>query len=161
MREIYDHGGLDVQIATSYPLHSWKNRICLEIYGSVEYLQRSGRSLNYDQKTSIWLLPVNLGLKPVFILCRDVHYYFAVGPRYFYIHQHNDSPYVNRNQGKSGIGLFANTGFDFILRRHLLVDIFGEYSYAPIHFHPSKTHVYSQPIQVGGFTFGGGLGYVF
>lgn len=161
MRKIYDSGGLDLQLATSYPFYFWKNRVSFEIYASVEYLERSGRSLNYHQKTTIWEIPVNLGLKPLFVLSRWIHYYFALGPRYFYVHQHNRSLYVDKIQTKNGIGLFVNTGFNFILREHFLIDIFGEYSYSSIHCHPSKTNVYGQSIQLGGFTFGGGLGYVF
>ncbi len=161
MRKIYERGGLDLQIAASYPLHFWKDRARLEIYGSVEYLERSGYSINYHQKTSIWEIPVNLGLKPVFILSRTAHYYFSLGPRYFYVHQHNSSEYVDKIQTKNGIGLFVNTGFNFIIRQSFLVDIFGEYSYSPIHCHPSQTNIYGRSTQIGGFTFGGGLGYVF
>lgn len=156
MREIYNQGGLDLQLSGSYPVWRW-----LEIYASVEYLNRSGRSLNGCQKTSIWEIPVNLGLKPIITICPGIEYYLALGPRYFYVHQHNDSCYVPESLGRSGIGLFANMGFNFIVWKHLLIDIFAEYSYAPINFSCDCNNVCGQSAQVGGLTFGAGLGYAF
>lgn len=156
MRKIYDQGGIDVQISGAYPI--WKG---LQIYGSVEYLRKSGRSLNDHQKTSIWQIPVNIGLRPVITICPEVQYYVTVGPRYFYIHQHNQSSYVPKNKGRSGIGMFVNTGFNFLPWHGLLVDVFGEYSYAQTSFHNSKDNVHGRSIQVGGFAFGVGVGYCF
>lgn len=156
MRDIYSRGGVDVQLSGAYPV--WKG---LQIYASIEWLQKSGYSLSSHKKTSIWQIPVNVGLKPVITICRWAAWYFALGPRYFYIHQHNHSSYIPKNKGKSGLGFFVNTGFDFTLWNHLLIDIFGEYSYERIHFHTSQTNVYTKRVQVGGFTFGGGLGYSF
>ncbi len=162
MRDVYNEGGLDLQISGSYPIKKWSPRFALDVYGSVEYLERTGSSLNAGQSTSIWEIPVNVGLRPVIAITNEVQYYFAVGPRYFYIHQHNSSKYVPENNHRNGIGLFVNTGFNFIFWRHLLVDVFGEYSYAQTKFHSSSSPLsYTKTTQVGGFTFGGGLGYSF
>jgi hypothetical protein len=156
MRKIYDDGGFDVQISASYPVWRW-----LQIYGSVEYLQCRGESLNAHQKTKIWELPVSVGLRPVFKIYSKAQYYFTLGPRYFYVHQHNHSSFVNKNRGHSGIGGFVNTGFLFYPYHHFLIDIFGEYAYERVHIHSSKHNVQGRGIQVGGFTFGVGLGYAF
>ena len=64
MREIYNQGGVDVQLCAAYPI--WKG---LQIYGSVEYLQKSGHSLSVGESTSVWQVPVNLGLRPVVTIC--------------------------------------------------------------------------------------------
>ncbi len=156
MRDVYNQGGIDVQLAGAYPV--WKG---LEIYGSVEYMQKSGHSLSANQSTTIWQIPVNIGLKPVITICKEALWYFTLGPRYFYVHQHNNSSYVPRNKGKSGCGLFVNTGFNFIVWKHLLIDLFGEYSYEKVHFHTSRANVYTTGAQLSAFTFGGGLGYAF
>jgi hypothetical protein len=162
MRDVYDEGGLDLQISGSYPVIKWARRYALNVYASVEYLQRTGTSLSGNQNTSIWEIPVNVGLKPVIAITNEFQYYFAVGPRYFYIHQHYNSEYLPKNNHRNGIGLFVNTGFNFIFWRHLLVDVFGEYSYAQTKFHASSDPLtYTKTTQVGGFTFGGGLGYSF
>lgn len=161
MRKVYDKGGLDLQLCASRLLWKPRNRWTINAYGAVEFFQRSGKSLNEDQNTSIWAIPVNLGLKPVYAINAYLQYYFAIGPRYFYVHQHNSSSYVYQNKSRNGIGFFVNTGFNYALSNHLIIDIFGEYSYSKVHFHSGKPGVYTKNRQIGGYTFGGGLGYQF
>ena len=156
MRKIFNEGGADVQLSSSTPIWKW-----LQIYGSVEYLERHGKSLNGGQKTRIWEVPLSLGLKPVIAISSKAEYYFTLGPRYFFVHQHNDSHYVDKEVNGNGLGGFVNTGFNFYPTTHFLVDIFGEYSYKRMHFKSSKHHVYGGNVQVGGFAFGIGLGYAF
>jgi hypothetical protein len=156
MRKIYNEGGLDLQIAGSYPIWKW-----MQIYGSVEYIERHGRSLNSHQKTRIWQYPISLGLKSVAKICKSTQYYLTIGPRYFFVHTHANSSHVDKTMNQNGIGGFVGTGFNFLPTDHLLIDVFGEYSYCKLHFHPHKKHTYGRSIQVGGFAFGVGLGYAF
>lgn len=156
MRDIYDRGGLDLQLSVSYPVWRW-----LDIYGSVEYFRLHGKSLGGNQETSIWEIPLSLGLKPIITITNTVQYYIAIGPRYFFVHQHNKSEFVDKNLSQNGIGGFVNTGFNFFPLKHLCIDVYGEYSYGRLHFHPDHELVFGRTIQVGGFAFGGGLGYSF
>lgn len=161
MRQVYRNGGLDVQACGSYPFWSLTNRWTLNAYGAVEYFYLTGKSLNGEQKTSIWSVPVNIGLKPVYAINTNLQYYFAIGPRYFYINQHNDSSFVYKNNSKNGLGFFVNTGFQYLLCNRFVIDVFGEYSDAKIRFPGGESGIYTTNAQVGGFTFGGGLGYKF
>jgi hypothetical protein len=161
MRTIYNRGGLDLQLCASYPLLNLTPRWIVNAYGAIEYFHRSGKSLNEDAKTSLWLIPINIGLKPTYAINANLYYYFAIGPRYFYIHQHNHSSYVYKNKSRNGLGFFVNTGFNYAFSNHFVVDIFGEYSYAKTRFHSGRSDVYTRNIQIGGFTLGGGLGYGF
>lgn len=156
MRKIYKKGGFDLQMRGSYPVWRW-----LQIYSSIEYLKVNGKSLGAYQKTRLEKIPVSLGLKAVANLSSKIQYYFTLGPRYFFVNQHNYSSYVNRNVNRNDIGGFANTGFTFSFYHGLTWDVFGEYSYEQTHFHSSQTNVYDRSIQIGGFTFGSGLGYLF
>ena len=156
MSDVYNQGGIDVQLSASYPIWQW-----LQVYASVEYLERHGKTLHAHQKTSIWEVPLSLGLKPVIKISSKARYYFTVGPRYFFVKAHNDSSYLPMNLSKSGLGGFVNTGFLFFPTTHLVLDIFGEYSYKKMHFHSSKKNVYGENTQVGGYTFGAGIGYAF
>lgn len=156
MRKIYDRGGWDVQISGSYPIWKW-----LQVYGSAEYLEKYGKSLHDHQNTTIQEYPLSIGLKPVITICPGIQYYFTLGPRVFILHQHNSSSYVNKNISRCGLGGFVNTGFNFIFCDEFFLDIFGEYSYKKIHFHSSRENVETRNIQVGGYTFGLGLGYSF
>ena len=156
MRDVYHCGGPEIQLTGAYPIKE-----NLEIYGNIGFLQAWGKSLHLHERTIFWRIPVDLGLRPVFNLTSFMQWYAALGPRYFYAHQHNISSFVNRKIGKSGIGAFANTGFSFFPSSHFLIDIFGEYSYEPLHFSSSKTNVSTRTLQVGGFYFGVGFGYAF
>lgn len=156
LRKIYDKGGVDLQLTGVYPIYRY-----LHVYGSVEYLEKSGRSLGAHQKTHVWEVPLSLGLQALFPLNESSKYYISFGPRYFFIHSHNSSTYVPSKMDKNGIGFFANTGFLFILDEHITVDVFGEYSYGKFSFHSSKPETQGQKTQIGGVAVGAGLGYSF
>lgn len=160
MRKVYDKGGYDLQLCASYPLWQPACRWTLKIYGAVEYLQCWGHSINGHQTTSVWSVPINVGLMPVYTINDQMQYYFAVGPRFFNINQTNHSSYIYKNQSRNNFGFFANTGFHYVLCNHIVIDVFGEYSYAKMHFHDG-CDFYTRNIQVGGFTFGAGIGYEF
>jgi hypothetical protein len=158
MRDVYDEGGIDVQLSGSYSLWKW-----LGIYSSVEYFQRSGHTLNAGAPTQIQGVPISLGLKPVFSPCDWLQYYFAIGPRYVFVWSHFDSSELEKHLDQNGFGGFVNTGFNFYPfdTSDFFIDLFAEYSYVKLDFHPHKENVYGEAAQVGGFTFGGGLGYAF
>jgi hypothetical protein len=157
MREVYDQGGLDLQLAMSGRL--WK---AIHLYGSVEYMQRSGKSLNDHQQTSIQLVPLSFGIKPTFNVCKGVDYYVNLGPRYFIIHQHNKSDYVNMVVNENGLGGFVGTGFYFRPNKHLVFDAYGEFSFFQRKYATfKKPNMDSRDIDLGGFSFGGGVGYAF
>ena len=156
MRKVYNKGGMDFQVSASVPVWKW-----LQVYGSVEYLEKHGKSLSLGENASIWEIPVSVGLKPVLKIHSMLQGYVAIGPQYFYLHAHNQSSYVDRNITHNGIGGFANMGFNFFPCDHLSIDLFGEYSYRHMNAHSSKKYVYGESAQVGGLSFGGGIGYVF
>lgn len=156
LRDVYSSGGFQVQISGAYPVY-----YALEVYGSVGYSQAFGSSTGAGESTTIWQLPVDIGLRPVFRVASFAEYYFTIGPRYFYVHQYNNSSYVKESIGKSRVGLFVNTGFNFTLLAHMLIDVFGEYAYEPISFSNSSDNIYGNHTQVSTFSFGAGLGYNF
>ena len=161
MRKVYDSGGWDIQLCASYPVWNLTSRWTLNAYGAVEYLHLSGRSINDHQKTSLWSIPVNIGLKPVYAINANTQYYFVIGPRYFFIHQHNNSDFVYSDKSKNGLGFFVNMGLNYYLCDCFVIDIFGEYSYANTNFHSGNPLIYTRNIQMGGFTIGAGIGYEF
>lgn len=161
LRKVYDRGGVDVQLCASYPLLNLTSRWTLNAYGAVEYFYLSGKSINGNQATDLWGVPINIGLKPVYEVNANTQYYFAIGPRYAYIRQHNHSSYVFKNKSRNNFGFFINTGFSYDLCNHFVIDIFGEYSYSKMHFHEGSPNIYTRNVQMGAFTFGVGIGYEF
>lgn len=156
LRDIY-HGGFEIQGSGTYPLCEM-----LALYGSLGYLHVDGRSLNECQKTSISQIPFDLGLRGIVNVCECAKGYLSIGPRFFHFHQHNDSQYVNRNISRNGVGFFINSGCNFMRNDCFLLGVFGEYAFEQKSFCSSLPNVYgTQDLQVGGFTFGGSLGFVF
>ncbi len=157
MNDIYDHGGFEIQGSVSIPVYEY-----LDFYGSIGGRKAWGHALNSCEKTSLTVIPIDIGLKPLFNFYNRFYYFFAFGPRFFYVHQHNKSPYVDGKINSGGVGLFINTGFNLLLADHFLLGIFGEYSYEKKKIWPKKQYVYSNGhVQFGGFAFGINLGYAF
>lgn len=157
MHDIYDHGGFEIQGSASVPVCHY-----LDLYGSIGYRKVDGHALNSCEKTSLAVIPIDIGIKPVFNFHKRLYSFFAIGPRYFHVHQHNHSPYVNRTINGSGIGLFVNTGFSVLIVDHVLLGIFGEYSYEKKKINPKMPNVYSNGgMQMGGLAFGASVGYAF
>lgn len=161
MNRIYNRGGVDIQLCGSYPLYKVTNKWNLSAYGALEYFCRSGKSSHGHQKTSVWSVPVNIGLKVAYEMDANKQYYFVIGPRCFYIHQRSHSPYIYKSNSRRGVGLFMDIGLNYSLCDHCMIAIFGEYSCAKIHFRSSKSYIYTRNIPVGGCTFGGGFRYQF
>lgn len=157
MKDIYNKGGFEIQGSVTLPCCNY-----FDIYGSVGYREAKGHALNSCEYTKLTVVPVDLGIKSMFKFWSRFYYYLALGPRYFCLHQYNNSPYVDSIITKSGIGLFANTGFNVILADCLIFGIFGECSYEKKTIYPKMQYVYSNgSTQIGGFAFGITLGYAF
>ncbi len=157
MNEVYNKGGFQVQGSASLPLCNY-----LDFYASIGYRQAWGHALNSEENTSLTVVPVDIGLKPVFNFCERYNYFFAVGPRYFSFYQYNNSSYVNAVVTNAGVGFFVNTGLNVQLAESFLLGLFGEYSYEKKTIESNLSNVYSNgSVQMGGLAFGLSLGYVF
>ena len=157
MKNIYNKGGFEIQASTTLPLFDYS-----DFYASIGYRKAKGHALHSCEKTNITVIPLDIGLKPIIHLCENVYYFFAMGPRFFYFHQHNDSSYVDRTVNGAGVGLFVNTGFNILVCDDFLLGIVGEYSYEKKKICPKMTHVYSNgAVQLGGFAIGLNVGYAF
>jgi hypothetical protein len=157
MKHIYDNGGFQIQGSVSVPICNY-----FDLYGSVGHRTVHGRALNSCEKTNLTVMPIDIGLKPIFKLCERLSYFAAIGPRVFRFHQHNRSPYVDCKINGTGVGLFINAGFNAIVKNCLLLGVFGEYSYEKKKVCPKMTNVFSNgSVQIGGFAFGASIGYAF
>lgn len=157
MNDIYNDGGFEIQGSASVPFCNY-----LDLYGSIGYRKAWGHALSTCEKTSLNVIPIDIGLKPIFNFCERFYYFFAIGPRYFHFHQRNNSPYVDCKIKGNGIGLFVNSGCNVLLADCLLLGIFGEYSYEKKAICPKRPNVFSNgSVQMGGFAFGLSLGYAF
>lgn len=156
LRKIY-HGGFEIQGSVTYPVYRM-----LAVYGSLGYIQVKGKSLHAHQKTSVFQVPFDVGLRAIANFSDCAKGYLSIGPRYFYFHQHNDSSYVNKKINRSGLGFFINGGCNFIKNDRFLLGFFGEYAFEQKSVKSNLPNVYGkQDVQIGGFTFGASVGFVF
>ena len=157
MGEVYNQGGVDLQLAGAFPVSEH-----LRIYGSVEYFQKSGYSLHAHQRTSFRAVPFNIGLQPFFKISSWLSFYSSIGPRVYLTYVHNQSAYIAKEMDSFGVGGFANVGFLFKIRGNLTLDLFTEGSYGRLSYSSAKpNHSYGQTVQVGGLTSGGGISHKF
>ncbi len=63
MSKIYDQRRIGYSIMCFLSFMESDEGWTLNAYGAVEYFHRSGKSINGHQKTSLWSVPVNIGLK--------------------------------------------------------------------------------------------------
>lgn len=156
LRKIY-HGGFEIQASGLYPLQNW-----IGLYASLGYVHAKGTSLQGNQKTSIWQIPIDLGLRTTAHFNKYIKGYFSIGPRYFHFHQNNDSPYVSPKISKNGAGFFINSGLQIIAHECFILGIFGEYGYEHKSFTSTTPNVYGKPdVPIGGCTFGASVGVAF
>lgn len=157
MKNIYQHGGFEIQGSGSFPIGKY-----FDFYGSVGCRRANGHALNTGEKTNLTVVPIDVGLKSVFNFNERAYYFFAMGPRFFYLKQHNYSSYVDQHVKNFKTGLFINTGFNWLFKTGLVLGIFGEYSYEKSTSYPSVTNVFSPgSVQLGGLAFGFSLGGIF
>lgn len=133
-----------------------------DFYASLGYRRVSGHALNTCDKTTLSVVPVDIGIKPIFNFCEKFYYFFAAGPRFFFLQQNNASPYVSSPINACGVGVFVNTGLNVLIKDSFLFGIFGEYSYENKKISSSVLNVYSSgSTQLGGLAFGLSFGYAF
>ncbi len=153
MRQVYDRGGIDVQLTGTYPIYNF-----LELYGSIEYLRKHGYSINAHEKTKLWAVPLNFGLRTFYPITDCFKGYITVGPRYIFVHVNNGSLYVPKTMQGNGCGGFLNGGLLYRFYNNFILDVFAEYSYKPLQFCSSQKGTIGHRAQVGGVTIGGGIG---
>lgn len=156
MRDVYSDGGFEVGVSATYPLCDIWN-----LYASLGFIEAWGKSPHFREKTTFRQIPLDVGIKPVIAVCSNVDWYMAIGPRFYYAQQHNDSDFVSKRLHRSGVGLFVNSGFDFYQTCNYSFNVFGEYSYQPSKPSSKKEDTYRKSVQIGGFAVGGGMGYTF
>ncbi len=164
LREIYGDTWPNYQLELNY--HLWRY---LYGWGSIGYIQKHGRSLGSSlcshQPTTIRLAPGTLGIKlfssSVALLPRwndQIDFYLGVGARYFSLEIKNDSNFVSRGVSKRGWGSAFTGGVLFRLSKRWVFDTFVDLSFKRMDFTQTTPYIQRHNIDVGGISFGIGMG---
>ncbi len=157
LRDIYDNGAANYRASISQNI--WNN---LDLWAGASYLHKNGKSLNAHERTSIQIVPVSLGLKyilPLNLSCVDLYLNGAF--KYFFFKTHDHSDFVKEHRHKSGLGGVFGAGSYFNVSKHFFLDLFVDYSFKHMHFSNAQPNITGHSLQIGGWDFGGGLGYQF
>jgi outer membrane protein W len=155
-RKIYPDLGLygaEVSVALYPQLYGWV---------AIDTLSKTGTSLGCKQKTNLWMMPVDAGLK-YFFACQSlpVNFYVGAGLSATYVNIHDHSPYVIAKTSRWGVGGIGKLG-SIVYVDDFFLDLFVNYSYVPIDFpRYNQRNVSRNSMNFGGWAFGIGLGYKF
>ncbi len=151
-RKIYGSGLI---YGAELSVQAWK---WLYPWASASYFSKTGHSFDVSYSTRVTFVPVGVGLKGIYTT-RNVDFYLGAGLLATYLHTHDHSCFVIQRQSKWGVGAIAKAGLLFNLRKHIFLDIFGDYSWTKIHFHNTRNGtVIPQTANLSGFSVGAGLG---
>jgi hypothetical protein len=136
---------------------------CLDrfaLFAGVGYTSARGRSIGEGDPTSIWIVPVTLGLKYAHPFTCNASAYLGAGPRYFIAHTEDDSPFVQPTITERGVGGVVEAGFLYRFCGTLTLDLFGAYSFKEL-CHRAEPPLTGNCVEVGGLSLGAGLGICF
>lgn len=134
----------------------------LFLYTSVSLLPSSGQSIGEHYKTSLLLVPTEIGLKYFFSIENryfDVYIGAAASP--FYVHVKNDSPFVSPTRSQWDIGgAFKSGVLLFPLKTEVFLDVFVNYYLLKTKFSDTDKIV-GKNSDFSGLSAGTRLGYWF
>lgn len=152
-------GGVDYQLSISYqPFNHFG------AFLSGDFFIRDGTSTSSHSKTSLWILPISLGLRGTIDLWeredQKLIVYSILGPRWYLVSATNHYRYVDAHNFCQQIGGVGGLGLAY-LYKHLTVNIILDGSYGKVQTTTKIPNVKTPSTQVGGLVAGGGLGLNF
>ena len=153
-RKIYGQGCLDLEAEGSIffkkNLGAWLN---------FNYNFASGNSIELQNKTSLTMLSLSLGPK-AYLFAQEKHLfnpYLGIGVLGLLVKTSDHSPYLPQLTTRYKIGGVAKSGI-FMIKGSICLDLFFDYYISNIR---SIASAEKNPINMGGFKTGLGMGYVF
>ncbi len=157
------HGGINYSAAVFIPLEK-----ALNLWGSVDYFDKKATRDDVDCSMRLTMLPVTLGLKFVFPYAAQYshhvryRFYIGAGAKYYFVTLKNQFLSYSHTMHRNGFGFAIEAGSLFCITEHLVLDLFTNFSEKRIKGAKNQPgHVQSRHLQVGGWNFGGGLGFKF
>jgi hypothetical protein len=152
-------GSVDYQLQLTY---KWSKHWGAFVGG--DFFYNTGHSTGDHAKTTLWILPITIGIKAFGTLwatndfSQVVQGYVLLGPRWNYIHSSNNSPNVDHHTNGQGFGGMGGLGLSYLVHQ-FTVNAIVNFSFANLHAHSDKHNVKAPNTQVGGMVIGGGIGW--
>jgi hypothetical protein len=134
-------------------LHTWLD---------IGYLHDTGFVIEAeDAKTSIFFIPVSIGLKYQLKVNSNVSLYAKIAPNWFYVKEIiKNYPFINSKVTKNGFGYTTGIGSFINISKCFALDFFIDYLYSRKKFNDANSRL-SLKVYSGGLAFGAGIGYKF
>lgn len=152
-------GSVDYQLQLTY---KWSKHWGAFVGG--DFFYNTGHSTGTHEKTSLWILPISVGVKAFGTLwakqdfTQVVQGYVLLAPRWYYIHSSNDSSTVDRHTNGQGFGGVGGLGLSYLFHQ-FTVNAFTNFSFGNLHAHSNKHNVKAPNTQIGGMVIGAGIGW--
>lgn len=155
-RDIYSDGavyGLELNMESCWCIYPWI---------SGQYFCVDGRSIGEDDKTTLRLVPLGIGLKYMFCCESCWRPYVGLGFGATYLHTKDDSNFVKRTRSKWGYGLIVKGGSYFYFSDCWFFDIFIDYTWMKLSFSGSTDpFIIGKKADISNIAVGGGIGVNF
>ncbi len=155
VRDIYCDGGvfgLELSVDSCWNLYPWI---------SADYFCVDGRSIGENDKTTLTLVPLGIGLKYLFS-CGCLRPYLGLGFGSTYFHTKDDSNFVKKSHTKWGFGVIAKGGAQFYFSDCWFFDLFLDYTWMKLSFSgTSDPFVLGRKADISNINVGGGIGVNF
>lgn len=156
-------GGIDYGVALHIPVVKGLN-----LWTAFDYFKESGKIPGTSYSSSLNIMPVTLGLKFAYPFgasggeCVYYRLYLGAGARYYMVNIKNKIPTYSTSVHSDSFGYIVELGSFISLTRHLALDVFTSFSGGTAKG-SSKSHpnVKARSFEIGGWNFGGGLGWKF
>lgn len=154
-RDIYSGPALCTQLEADFTVHKY-----VSLFLNADYINKSGHSDDLKDHTTLDMGDLSFGFRVSSNIYKYVYPYIGIGAVGAIVHTHDYYDYVKKITNRYSTGLVVKSGVSFTFKKHLVVDIFCDYSYQPLHTY-YKPAIDKETIDIGSVKLGGGLGYRF
>lgn len=154
-RKVYSGGTFMPSLEGNYRLY--KN---LHLFSEAAFLYKDGTTEDVNSKATLILVPISLGLKPIFDVTDQVKIYFKAAPNWYYVREKLKYPFLKRSKSETGFGATFGVGTLKYLSCSWVLDIFVNYLYDRKTIRDSTSDIKFKRY-IGGFQAGAGIGYSF
>jgi hypothetical protein len=155
MKEVYHNGGFQPEIEGD--IRVLEN---VRLFLNFSAFYKKGETQGLLTPTSIQIYPLSFGAKYDFFINNYSLFYLGFAPSISWAIVKDNSPFVCEKTKEVAGGLVGKLGFYFYLKKHVIVDIFTDYSYANFVTDPFLG-VQTTSVDLGGLKVGMGIGGVF
>lgn len=157
VRSIYGNGGALYGPEVTFGLCEETNWYG---FASIDFFNKSGRSVGLCDVTKIRVMPVALGAKYFVPFCYG-DFYVGLGFQPTHLKTINCSEFVAQTTSKWGFGGIAKVGSYFDLPCNFFVDLFLDYSFVKVGCTNCAVDTVPLKANLSGVIFGAGIGYRF